>query len=277
MKMGHAAFLPTAPPRCALISKRFSHKASIFTFFFPRKPQRRYYTSPNPICLDSEWCYVMFASGHAAAPASPVWKRRRCRIRRRKCRRSCRLSGRNSAISWGRRKNSSQQRSAEYEKRRQLLSMSVFFFSLSPSLPATSTRTFSALSEQIHKPEARVRSHPQRPPTIWTFFFCVHVFSNMRWPISVLWVEMGESGCEQNRKPLPNYKQRRALSNSNILVKRSVKKIGSLWSGSRMSQTVCDWFQYTRKNKHRSPLIRLICPGSRIGIHRVCAACLNPL
>lgn len=68
--------------------------------------------------------------------------------------------------------------------------------------------------------------------------FCVYmIFSDMRWPISVIWVEMGDSGCDQNRKPLPTYQQKWwALRNrSNILVQRRVKKIGFLWTGSHVS------------------------------------------
>lgn len=143
----------------------------------------------------------MFASGKAAAPASPVWKRRGCRIRRRKCRRSCRLSGRNSAISWGRRKSSSQQRSAKYGKSRQQLSMSVFSF-LYRGLCLQ--QTFSALSKQIYKPEARVRSHPSLKILnhLNVLFFCVCVYFPIWDPSVSFGVEMGELGCDHNRKPL---------------------------------------------------------------------------
>lgn len=73
-------------------------------------------TLPNLLLLS--WLFVcyhfIFPSGEGDAPLTRVWRRSGCRIRRIRCRLSCRLSGRNSAISWERRKSSSQQRSVKY-------------------------------------------------------------------------------------------------------------------------------------------------------------------
>lgn len=58
--------------------------------------------------------HFIFPLGEGDALLTRVWRRSGCRIRRIRCRLSFRLSGRNSAISWGRRKSSSQQRSVKY-------------------------------------------------------------------------------------------------------------------------------------------------------------------
>lgn len=107
----------TVPKLCTFRTKTFvtQGQTSLTVYVFHWSLCRTNISQPfTPLLAVCMFYHFIFPSGEGDVPLTRVWRRSGCRIRRIRCRLSCRLSGRNSVISWGRRKSSLQQRLVKY-------------------------------------------------------------------------------------------------------------------------------------------------------------------